>query len=191
MTMEDDRDPPLAHLSRDEPPPAELRQRVRRNLHSRGLLARPGRASRGLLIAAGLAGLALFATGLAVGRRTAPSMTAVTTAPGPRFALLLYEPAGFDQDTPESRLVMEYREWATTLGGNRLDLGEKLSIDERLLQPAKAGGEPPVPAATPSGPLAGFFIIRAGDWDEAMAIARTCPHLSHGGVVAVRRIEET
>jgi hypothetical protein len=186
MTMEDDRDRPLAHLGRDEQPPPELRERVRRSLRARGRLARPARVAAGWLVAAGLAGLTLFAAGLALGRRTAGAPPPA----GPRFALLLYEPAGFDRATPEARLVVEYRDWAMTLGGDRLDLGEKLSGDERLLHPGMAGLNAPAPAS-PSGALAGFFIIRAGDWDEAVAIARTCPHLRHGGVVAVRRIEET
>jgi hypothetical protein len=34
----------------------------------------------------------------------------------------------------------------------------------------------------------GYFIIRADDWDAALAIARGCPHLRHGGVVAVRAV---
>jgi hypothetical protein len=33
--------------------------------------------------------------------------------------------------------------------------------------------------------------LAAGDVAEALAIARTCPHLRHGGTVSVRPIEPT
>jgi hypothetical protein len=37
----------------------------------------------------------------------------------------------------------------------------------------------------------GFFIIRAATEAEALGVARTCPHLRHGGAVAVRPIVPT
>jgi hypothetical protein len=42
-----------------------------------------------------------------------------------------------------------------------------------------------------AGVLTGLFIIRAASEAEALAIARTCPHLRYGGRVDVRPIEET
>lgn len=186
--MDEDQDRPLLHLRRDEPPPPGLRARVRRTLKSRGVLARGSLPVLRTLLAAGLGGALLFAAGFELGRQHEDS----TTATGPRFALLLYQPAGFDQTTPESTLVVEYRDWARGLAGNSLVMGEKLGDDEQLLvpgEPRARGSGPAAPGAT--GSLAGLFIIRAGSWDEAMAIGRTCPHLKHGGVVALRRIEET
>ena len=187
--MDEDRDRQLLQLRRDESPPPGLRARVQRTLRSRGLLARPPVAGLGALLAAGLAGVLLFAAGLQVGRRSPESGTAA----GPRFALLLYQTAGFDRTTPESTLVVEYRDWARGLDGNRLIMGEKLGDDEQLLVPGKEGLlSGPAPAAPgPGSALAGLFIIRAGGWEEALAIARTCPHLKHGGVVAVKRVEAT
>lgn len=38
---------------------------------------------------------------------------------------------------------------------------------------------------------AGLFIIAARTDDEALAIARSCPHLRHGGTVSLRPIEPT
>ena len=38
---------------------------------------------------------------------------------------------------------------------------------------------------------AGFFIIAARTDEEALAIARSCPHLRYGGTVALRPIEPT
>lgn len=182
--MEDDRTPPLGHLRRDECPPGALRDRVRRNLEALRLLQRPRWVRVGWAIAAGMAGLSLFAGGLALGGRSS-----IPVAQGQRYALLLYDPASFDRSIPEPTLVAEYREWAVSLG-NRLSMGEKLGTEEQLLRQAHSEKRPALLEGE-AGPLGGLFIIRAGNWDEAMAIARSCPHLKHGGVIAVRAIEET
>ncbi|NNF28145.1 MAG: hypothetical protein HKN73_13050, partial [Gemmatimonadetes bacterium] len=36
--------------------------------------------------------------------------------------------------------------------------------------------------------VVGVFAIRASTYEEAMAIARDCPHLEYGGTVSVRRV---
>ena len=36
--------------------------------------------------------------------------------------------------------------------------------------------------------VSGFFVIEAKDLDAAIAVARTCPHLRHGGRITVRAI---
>jgi hypothetical protein len=178
--MEDEREATFRHLRQDRTPPAELKSRIRRDLSGRGLIRRRewSRVSGGL--AAGLVALTLFGGGLVLGRRS----TGTAAESGPRFVLLLYDPAGFDRTVPEPTLVEEYRSWAHSLG-DRLALGEKLGAEERLL------GQDHAAAAGAAGPLGGLFIIRARNLEEAMKIARSCPHLKHGGVIAVRAIEET
>lgn len=183
--MEDDRTPPLGHLRRDEPPQRGLRDRVQRSLEARRLLRRPPWVGVGWAMAAGIAGLALFAGGLALGGRSRAPV-----AEGQRYALLLYDPASFDRSIPEPTLVAEYREWAVSLG-DRLSMGEKLGTDERILSPGGSESQPGAPDTGSPSPLGGLFIVRASSWEEAMAIARSCPHLKHGGVVAVRAVEET
>ena len=183
--MEDDRKPPLGPLRRDQSPPGELKGRVRRSLEARGLLQRPGWVRVGWAIAAGIAGLSLFAGGLTLGRSSSTQV-----AEGQRYALLLYDPASFDRSIPEPTLVAEYREWAVSLG-SRLSMGEKLGTSERILPLVPSGSQASASVAGSAGPLGGLFIVRASSWEEAMAIARSCPHLRHGGVVAVRAIEET
>ena len=37
----------------------------------------------------------------------------------------------------------------------------------------------------------GFFIVAARDSADAAALAESCPHLKHGGRVAVRAIRPT
>jgi hypothetical protein len=36
----------------------------------------------------------------------------------------------------------------------------------------------------------GYFVIRARDLAKAIAIARDCPHLKHGGWIALRPIDK-
>ena len=55
---------------------------------------------------------------------------------------------------------------------------------------ASSGG-PSARTAPPRLAPAGFFVIAARDEREALAIARTCPHLRYGGTVSVRPIEPT
>lgn len=95
-----------------------------------------------------------------------------------QFALLLYEPASFDTTLAHEQLAVEYRAWAGSLGGDFVS-GEALG-DARVL-----GGD--APTAEPTG----FFMIRADSYDEAVALARDCPHLRHGGVVSVRTVPAT
>jgi hypothetical protein len=36
--------------------------------------------------------------------------------------------------------------------------------------------------------VVGLFVVRAADREEALAIARTAPHVADGGIVEVRRV---
>jgi hypothetical protein len=118
-----------------------------------------------------------------VGRRTPASAGAIEA--GPRFALFLYdapgEPAMSEAQMQER--VSEYRNWAIGLRGRGASIrGEKL-------QPGRV--ERLGPAAPGEAPLGGYFVISAKDWAAAMEVARSCPHLRHGGTIEVREIEKT
>jgi hypothetical protein len=39
--------------------------------------------------------------------------------------------------------------------------------------------------------LSGYFVIEAANWEEAVALARTCPHLRYGGRIALRPVAPT
>ena len=167
-------------------PPAGLEERVVGTLRARGLLrgtdGRPRRslAPRWAWPVAIAAGLLLFVGGFALGRRPA-------AAPGAglnQYTLLLYEGPGFNPaGTAEPALVKEYTAWAGELAGRgRLVGGEKLGAEAWSL-----GNDAGAATAGPTG----YFVIAAQDRDEALAIARTCPHLRHGGTVSVRPIEPT
>jgi len=191
MTNDDDGLTPeetraLGALRAGAAPPPALEEATLARLLAEGLVRRraPRRALPRILAAA--AALAVFAAGLAVGRRTVPGGTGATAAgSAPRFVLFLYdapdEPAMSDAQMNER--VSEYRDWAAGLRRRGATIqGEKLRHDEV----ERLG-----PAAAAEAPLGGYFVISAKDWAAAMEVARSCPHLKHGGTIEVRQIEKT
>lgn len=69
--------------------------------------------------------------------------------------------------------------------------GEKLAPDARLLVRDADVRVELRDVATKEGTLAGYFVVQAGSYAEAVAIARTHPHLRYGGRTVVREIEPT
>lgn len=173
----------LEELRRDVPPSPGLEARVLERLRAERLVRRRARLGPALARAAVLA--AVFVAGIVLGDRR-PESTDRTE--GRRYVLLLFEGAGYRTPaTPEAERerVAEYAAWARGLAeGGRLVEGEKL--DEAVQQLGRPpGSEAPVETLT------GFFVIEAESMPEAVEIARTTPHLRHGGSVEVRRIETT
>ncbi len=170
----------LRNLAEGEAPPPALERATVARLRERGLLSPPRRFRAAWLLAAA-AGAALFCAGLLLGHRRpeAPSLAA-----GPRFVLFLYD-APSEPDLTDAQMqerVSEYRNWAIGLREAGADIrGEKLKPEGRRLGAASPG----------EAPLGGYFIVSAKDWNAAMDIARTCPHLKHGGTIEVREIEKT
>jgi hypothetical protein len=177
----------LAGLAAGPEPSAGLEDAVVDRLSRQGLIVNPRtRWARWALAAA--AGVALFAAGLALGqRRSASGPVAAKPEPGvTRYALLLYDAPDETalSDTEMAARVDEYRNWAIGLRRSGSDIsGEKLAS-----RPLDLGASASV---TGSEPLGGFFIFSARDPEAALAIARSCPHLRHGGRAELRPIEET
>lgn len=93
--------------------------------------------------------------------------------------------------TEELERVKEYSAWARDLGKRGMLLGgEKLKDDGRILsQPPGANTIAESSSKPVEGAIAGYFLLPAIDLEKAEAIARTCPHLKHGGTVELRQIE--
>jgi hypothetical protein len=115
---------------------------------------------------------------------------------GDQFVLLLFESDEYrPAPTPDARRdrVREYGAWArSTAESGRSVTGEKLAADGRWC--LMRGGQLEVrdPASDSlRGVLAGYFVIGAASYDEAVEIARGCPHLRYGGTVEVRRLESS
>jgi hypothetical protein len=161
--------------------PPELERRVVGALKARGLI-RPRRSFPTFAVAAALTG---FACGVGLGRATmAP---AVPPDPGARvYALLLY-PGTDVAPTPEAvqARVREYGQWARELRSRgQMIGGEKLKAASHVHL-----GTPTASDADES--LQGFFLIRARTLEDAERIARSCPHLRHGGAIALREVDPT
>jgi hypothetical protein len=144
------------------------------------------RARRGPVLgafAAGLlAGLAAF---LAFGHDAAPAEERV--ARGEPYLLLLHEPPGFGADmtaAEHAAVVARYAGWARELGARCVG-GDELAPEATRLAP---GAEP---ERLPDGArIGGYFLVDVADEAEALALARSCPHLDQGGWIELRRIRQ-
>ena len=112
-----------------------------------------------------------------------------------KFVLLLRDQGAFGADMSPADIqavIEQYMAWGQQLGQRgQLHMGEKLRDGEgRVIRgtaaaPAVSDG----PFAEAREIIGGFYIIAADDYDGAVAIARTCPHMAFGSI-EVRQIEE-
>jgi hypothetical protein len=160
----------LAALPRDIEPKPELRGRVATELHRNGLLRRR-RGAFTLAIAAAL--IAGFLGGLLLPRATR------AVRHQREFMLFVHDTPYMRLDGNESQRVAEYRRWAQQLRARGT-----LTEGEKLTDKVSGAGNYPTPSS-----IGGFFRIVARDRAEAEAVARTCPHVRHGGWIEVREID--
>lgn len=161
------------------------------------------RRSFGLAVAAAVA-LVTFLADYGIGGRSAGGReelveekkadVAPVAAAVSQFTLLLFENDRYEvpgDDAAMTARVQEYGGWARSIAETgRFVSGEKLS-DEGCWCRMEAGAmtvAKPI-ADAGRGVLAGYFVIGAADFDEALKLANTCPHLKYGGSVEIRRIE--
>jgi hypothetical protein len=112
----------------------------------------------------------------------------------PQYALLLRdEPAFFAGLSAEEvqKLMQKYGDWRRSLG-KQITGGHKLKDGEgRVLQ--KQNGKPSMtdgPYAEAKEVMAGLFVLEADNYDQAVELAKTCPHMEYGSI-EVRAIERT
>jgi hypothetical protein len=183
----------FGELPRELAPPSELEERVVAALAGRGLVRgqRRGRERIGRAAAAVAAGLLLMAAGVWIGRALPEGRAGTIAADAsPRFVLFLLRGQESDRPEEEGARVAEYRAWARGLAASgRSVSGEKLDdCEERLGAP---GALVAAAAAAPEEEIRGYFVISAVSLDDALAVARGCPHLKHGGRIVVRPIAAT
>lgn len=141
-------------------------------------------------VAAGVAAF-LFASQLPVGW-LAGGTTPRADAAGRQYLLLLYQEPGGSLSAEESEnRVGEYSAWASA--GRRAGtilMGAKLAsarqrlpdLGERHPSPDEPGNDDDV--------VVGYFRLSADSMEEALKIARTCPHLRYGGRLELRPIDD-
>lgn len=186
--MPDDPSDPLRVLPREIEPPSALRARVTATLRARGRL-RP--RYRPALRAAALAAAAVLVFMVFMAGRWSGHGKLRSSDARSEYALLLYQDSSFVDHPPGTPSYFgEYSAWAQSLNARgRLVVDRALDSTSTMLH--ALGGDVRVElreVGTDAGRMTGLFIIRAADSSEALAIARTCPHLRHGGIIAVRSI---
>ena len=173
----------LAALAGDEPTNPGAERRIVEALRRTGSLdprRKFGRLSRALLPIA--ASVILLLGGMWLGR------TSSSVTDSPRFALFLLEDSTFQgtRSVGHDSLVAEYSAWAGALAQQgKLVLGEELGNQAWPLGASGGNGRAMAQAIT------GLFVLIATGEAEALAIARSCPHLRYGGGIVVRPIQPT
>lgn len=113
----------------------------------------------------------------------------------PNYMLLLHEqPSDFSEMSPEELQSMlgEYMAWREKLiGEGKLVGGEKLKDEGGRIISGKNGD-----LRVTDGPyteakevIGGYFTIAAADYDEAVNVARECPHATYGSRIEIREVE--
>ena len=184
----------FAALSKTQSPPSFLEDQIVEQLKNAGVIrtTRKSWLPNYRQLAAGFAmAIVLFVVGALAGARwkanAAPSQQ-------PGFILIVRNASAESEPrTPEEELarVKEYSSWAREWGQKgKLLGGEKLKDEGREFGENVAERSQWEAVTKPvEGGIGGYFLLPATDYNEAIAIARSCPHLKHGGKVELRQIE--
>jgi hypothetical protein len=94
------------------------------------------------------------------------------------------------QPSPEQLQVYmkQYHDWVGGIAAqNKFSGGKGLSTEGKVLKPNNVVTDGPYAEIKES--IAGFIIIKANDFDEAVSLARKCPILNgEGNSVEVRKV---
>jgi hypothetical protein len=114
----------------------------------------------------------------------------------PNYMLLLHQNAEREAPTaPDDFMAMmkTYMAWTDKIRAEGRHKGGQKLADGPGKIIASQGGKLTVtdgPYAESKEIVGGFYIISARDYDEACRIAETNPHLTYGGRIEVRQIDE-
>lgn len=185
----------FAELTKEQMPPSFLEEQIVEKLKAADVIRSPrlgwlpGYQKIGVAFALSLA---IFVTGAIVGARRVSAPPKKSDSPEFMLILRMSRPE-MEAQTPEEELqrVKEYSAWARDLERRGLLTGgEKLKDEGRFLSQVKEGATvAETPSRAAEGAIAGYFLMPASDYDQAVTVARTCPHLKHGGTVEIRQIE--
>jgi len=87
-------------------------------------------------------------------------------------------------------IVKRYTDWSQEMGqAGKLAGGNKLTADNGKVMRGADGAVTDGPHGQAEEVIGGYFIVEADDYDGAVGIAKSCPHLSFGGSIEVRQID--
>jgi hypothetical protein len=113
------------------------------------------------------------------------------------YILLLHEkPSDFSALSADAiqAVIAEYVAWSQNVGEQGKMVGGQKLRDEGGKHLNGFGGEfraTDGPFAEAKEVIGGIFTIDAASYDEAIEIAKDCPHLKYGGWIEVREVEPT
>ena len=113
----------------------------------------------------------------------------------PNYMLLLHEqPMDYSQFSPEQieAVIGEYVAWRKKIEADGSYVGSDKLKDEGGRHLIGSDGDFRVtdgPFAEAKEVIGGYFTISANDYDEAVEISRSCPHLKYGGRIELREVE--
>ena len=113
----------------------------------------------------------------------------------PQFMLILHDdPSEYRDLSPEAmqQIVERYSAWARDLAAKGTLAGSNKLRDEGGRIVRSQGGRVVVndgPYAEAKEIISGYFIVEAATYDDAVEIAKHCPHAESRGRIEVREIE--
>lgn len=113
-----------------------------------------------------------------------------------QFALFLHQPIeGRGEASPEQMqsVIERYNAWMEEMTkAGKMAGGQKLTEEPGRVLRANGAGvtQTDGPYSETKEVLGGFFLINASDYDSAVEISKTCPHLEYGGAIELRQIDE-
>jgi hypothetical protein len=113
----------------------------------------------------------------------------------PEFMLLLHEsPSAFSNISPEEiqQITGEYIAWRRKIESEGKYAGSNKLKDEGGRHVSMRNGQPRVvdgPYAEAKEIMGGYFIVTAADYDKAVEISMSCPHLKFGGWIEIRETD--
>ncbi len=182
----------FAALSREQTPPPALEEALIQKLKAKGLL-KPGYSQSLWTLPRAAAAIAasviLFAAGFLIGQQRIGIPGSGDPAGG-LFVLFLYD-SEQQRQMDQTQFIKEYGNWIREVGeSGRLAGGEKLKDDGKVLHEEQQ--QLRITDTTPGtkfGDLSGYFLIEAENYEEALEIAKTCPHLRYEGTIELREID--
>ncbi len=106
-----------------------------------------------------------------------------------QFALMIYAEPGYVEALPDAQRDAVYAEFSTLADDDRYVGGARLQPAETATSVRVVGGRTLMtdgPFADTKEVLGGFFLVEAGDLDEAIELAARVPAARLGGGVEVR-----
>jgi hypothetical protein len=99
-----------------------------------------------------------------------------------KYLLIYHGGAAPASDTEREASTAAWTGWFTSMGAATADAGNPVAVTQTVASDGSAadGGG--------ANPATGYSMLSAGSLDEAVQLARGCPHLATGGSVEVAEI---